>query len=187
MPIKHSVLCELHFKEIYKNKGKHMSWYWSMKPVPTICSADHIDTTSVLPTTQIFRQPPRKRIFQEDQLGSSYTWQVRSLTDLNKPHSPPGFGFRQFLGCVIFYGLKFDNFLQFPTILEFVRTDTALHVQLQYNGIPLPLPLWFVNGHNAKVDKLSMLENFRPYIRSTINSYRKSTSFKTKRTLQPYG
>ena len=42
-----------------------------------------------------------------------------------------------------------------------------MHVQLQYNGIPLPLPSWFVNGHNAKLDKLSMLENFPPYIRST--------------------
>ena len=42
-----------------------------------------------------------------------------------------------------------------------------MHVQLQYNGIPLPLSSWFLNGHSAKLDKLSMLENFPPYIRST--------------------
>ena len=41
-----------------------------MKPVPTIHSADLIDTPSVFPTTQTFRQPPRKRIFREDQLDS---------------------------------------------------------------------------------------------------------------------
>ena len=42
-----------------------------------------------------------------------------------------------------------------------------MHVQLQYNDIPPPLPSWFVNSHNAKLDKLSMLKNFPPYIRST--------------------
>ena len=25
-----------------------------------------------------------------------------------------------------------------------------MHVQLQYNGIPVPLPQWFVQGHNAR-------------------------------------
>ena len=39
-----------------------------------------------------------------------------------------------------------------------------LHIQLQYNGVPFPLPSWFVNGYSAKLDKPSMLE---PYIRST--------------------
>ena len=168
VPTKHSVLCELHFEDIYKNKGKRMSLNWSMKPVPTIHSADLIDTPSVLPTTQTFRQPPRKRIFQEDQLDSFRIHdKINSLDDLNQSHSPPGFEFRQFEGCVIFYRLKFDNVSQFPTILESIRIDKDLHVQLQYNGIPLTLPSWFVDGHNAKLDKLSMLENSPPYIRST--------------------
>ena len=133
--------------------------------------------------------------------GKGFSWRINytlrihdkinSLHDFNQSHSPPGFEFRQLEGCVIFYRLKFDNFLRFPTILEFIRTEKGLHVQLQYDGIPLPLPSWSVNGHDAKVDKLNMLENFPPYIRSTINSYRKLTSFtwriKTKRTLQTYG
>ena len=70
VPTKHSVLRELHFEDIYKNKRKHISLTWSMKPVPTIHSAELIDTPSVPPTTQTFRQPPRERIFQEDQLNS---------------------------------------------------------------------------------------------------------------------
>ena len=168
VPTKHSILCELHFEDIYKNTGKRMSLTWSMKPVATIYSAELIDTPSVLPITQTFRQPPRKRIFQEDQLDSfRIHGKINSIDDLNQSHSPPGFEFRQFEGCVIFYRLKFDNVSQFPTILESIRIDKDLHVQLQYNGIPLPLPSWFVNGHNAKLDKLSMLENFPPYIRST--------------------
>ena len=92
---------------------------------------------------------------------------INSLDNLIQSHSLSGFEFRQFEGCVIFYRLKFDNVSQFPTILKSIRIDEELHVQSQYNGIPLPLPSWFVNGHNAKSDKLSMLENFPPYIRST--------------------
>ena len=166
VPTKHSVLCELHFEDIYKNKGKRMSLNWSMKPVPTIHSANLIDTPSVLPTTQTFRQHPR--IFQEDQLDSFRIHdKINSLDDLNQSHSPLGFEFRQFEGCVVFYRLNFDNVSQFPTILESIRIGKDLHVQLQYNGIPLPLPPWFVNGYNAKLDKPSMLEHFPPYIRST--------------------
>ena len=33
--------------------------------------------------------------------------------------------------------------------------------------MPLPLPSWFINGHNAKLDQLSMLESFPPLIRLT--------------------
>ena len=181
VPTKHSVLCELHFEYIYKNKGKHMSLNWSMKPVPTIHSADLIDKPSVLPTTQTFRKPPRKRIFQEDQLDSFRIHdKINSLDDLNQSHSPPGFEFRQFEGCVIFYTLKFDNVSKFPTILESIRIDKDLHVQLQYNGIPLPLPSWFVNGHNAKLDKLGTLENFPPYIRSTATENQQTLLDKLK-------
>ena len=65
-----------------------------MKPVPTIHSADLIDTPSVFPTTQTFRQPPRKRIFREDQLDSFRIHdEINSLDDLTQSHSPPGFDF----------------------------------------------------------------------------------------------
>ena len=107
-----------------------------MKPVPTIHSAELINTPPVLPITQTFRQPPRNRIFQEDQLDSFRIHdKINSLDDLNQSHSPPGFEFRQFEGCVIFYRLKFNNVSQFPIILESIRVDKDLHVQLQYNGI----------------------------------------------------
>ena len=124
--------------------------------------------TFVLRTTETFRQPPRKRIFQEDQLDSFRIHdKIKSLENSNQFHSPAGFEFRQFEGNVTFYRLKFDNVSQFPTILESRRIDKDLHVQLQCNGIPLPLPSWFINGHNATLDQLSMLENFPPLIRLT--------------------
>ena len=74
-----------------------MSSNWSIKPVPTIYFAEPVDTPFVLPITQTFRQPPRKRIFQEDQLDSFRIHdKINSLDDLNQSHSPPGFEFRQF-------------------------------------------------------------------------------------------
>ena len=60
----------MHFEDIYKNKGKRMSLNSSMKPVSTIDSAKLINTPSVLPKTETFRLPPRKVVFQKDQLDS---------------------------------------------------------------------------------------------------------------------
>ena len=113
---------------------------WSRKRVPTIHSAELIDTPSGPPTTQTFRQRPRKKIFQEDQLDSFRIHdKINSLGDLNQSHYPPGFEVRQFEGCVIFHRLKFDIVSQVATIIESIRIDKDLHVQLQYNGIPLQL------------------------------------------------
>ena len=66
--------------------------------------------------------------------------------DLNQSHSLPGFEFRQFEGCIIFYRPKFDNVLQFSTTLNSIRIDEDLHVQLQYNGTSFSLPSWFINS-----------------------------------------
>ena len=140
-----------------------MSLNWSMKPVPTIHSAELIDTPSVLQITQIFRQLPRKRIFQEDQLDCFRIHEkINSLDDMNQSHSPPGSEFRQFESCVIFYKLK----------LESIRIDKDLFVQLQYVGIPLLLPSWFVNGHKAKLDTvlLDELKLYRELYRPTGRS-----------------
>ena len=55
---------------------------------------------------------------------------------------------------------------KFPKTLESIKVDSDLHVQLQYNGLPVPLPQWFVQGHNARLKKVSMLENLPAHIRN---------------------
>ena len=113
-PTKHSALWELHLEDIYKNEGKRISLNWSMKPVPTIHSAELIDTPSVPPTTKTFRQSPRKRVFQEGQLDSFRIHdKIYSVNNFNQSHSPPGFEFRQCKNFVMFHRLKFDNVWQF--------------------------------------------------------------------------
>ena len=50
------------------------------------------------------------------------------------------------------YPFSFDG-TKFPKILESIKNVDNLHVQLQYNGKPLPLPQWFVQGHNVTIKK----------------------------------
>ena len=57
--------------------------------------------------------------------------------------------FKELDNFVLCFHLVFNDKAKFAKILEFLRADDDLHVQIQYNGMPLPLPQWFVQGHNA--------------------------------------
>ena len=59
--------------------------------------------------------------------------------------------------------------IKFPKILEFRKVDDDIHVQLQYNG--MPLPQWSVQGHNVTLKKVTYLENVPEYIRNTARVY----------------
>ena len=93
---------------------------------------------------------------------------ITSLADLNGTTALDGFQFKKYNGHVLFYNLVFDKDTKFPKILESIKVDSDLHVQLQYNGIPVPLPQWFVQGHNARLKKVSMLENLPAYIGNVV-------------------
>ena len=43
-----------------------------------------------------------------------------------------------------------------------------IQVQLQCDGNLLQLPQWFIHGHNAKLTRFSMLENFQNYIQNVV-------------------
>ena len=78
---------------------------------------------------------------------------IRTFQDLNKSITPAGFQFKELDNCVLYFDLIFDNETKFAKILESIKVDDGLHVHLQYNGMPLPLPhaisvTWFVQGHN---------------------------------------
>ena len=48
-----------------------------------------------------------------------------------------------------FYALVFVEETQFPKILEVLKVDDELELQLQYSGSSIPLPPCFILGHNA--------------------------------------
>ena len=85
---------------------------------------------------------------------------------MKKTTPPDGVQFKKSNDHALFYNLVFDKETKFPKILESIKVDSDLHVQLQYNGIPVPLPKWFVQGHNARLKKVSMLENLPAHIRN---------------------
>ena len=64
----------------------------------------------------------------------------------------------------IFYRINFDEASGFPKIIATIVVDHDLHVKLQCNGCAIPLPKWFTVGHNAKLTKISMIQQFAGYL-----------------------
>ena len=85
---------------------------------------------------------------------------------MNETTALDGFQFKKSNDHALFCNLVFDEETKFPKILESIKVDSVLHVQLQCNGIPIPLPQWFVQAHNTQSKKVSMLENLPAHIRN---------------------
>ena len=86
---------------------------------------------------------------------------------------------------MLFYNIEFDTVTHFPKILESIKVDSDLRVYLQYNGIPIPLPQWFIQ-HSVKMTKIRMLENFTPYIRRSQSAENYRSIFEQLRERQFY-
>ena len=171
---KHSVLCEKHFEEHFIRRGTRNTLIWKLFPVPTIHSSEALRTPSCLPTAQSTRKEPTQRNVHPDQLTDFLDSDIiRVFSDVNPDSDcPPGFTYQLQAGsAIVFYRLVFHPVTSFPEIQECIRVDSELHVQLRYNDRPLPLPKWFVQGHNAKLTRRSMLENFPSYIKSTASEH----------------
>ena len=76
---------------------------------------------------------------------------IRTFQDLNESIAPAGFQFKELDNCII-YPFSFDG-TKFLKILESIKLDDDLHVESRYNGMPLLLPQWFVQGHKATMKK----------------------------------
>ena len=71
---------------------------------------------------------------------------VKTLDDLNETTTLAGFQFKRWDDHALFYNLVFDKETKFRKILQSIKVDSDLHIQLQYNGISIPLPQWFLQG-----------------------------------------
>ena len=95
----------------------------------------------------------------------------RTFQDLNESIAPADFHLKELNNCVLYFHLVFDDGTKFPKLLESIKVDDDLNVQLKYNGMPLPLPQWFVQGHNATLKKVSYYRIYEiPPPTTTINS-----------------
>ena len=141
-----------------------------MNPIPTKHSKELLKIPpSLLPTSKTTRKPPRERLISNDQMDTFHERDtITTLVDLNETTAPDGFQFKKSNDHALFYNLVFDEETKFPKILESIKVDSNLHVQLQYNGIPVPLPQWFVKGHNAQLKKVSTLKNLPAHIQNVV-------------------
>ena len=161
-PTSHTTLCAHHFDENYMKRGKvRIHLKWDMNPIPTIHTDEVLKRPSTIPTPEVPRKAPKLRVYQEDQMKKFLENDVIScFEDIDEQHSPRGYQFMKRDDCVIYYKLVFDEITSFPKVFASIRIDTYFHVQLQCNGNPLPLPLWFIQGTNAKLRRFSALDNF---------------------------
>ena len=105
------------------------------------------------------RKAPAKRTYQEDEINAFLSQDIISdFSELNSTHAPPGFQCIKSDNSIVFFNLTYVD--GFPVIFESIKVDQSLHVQLQFNGHPVPLPAWFTKGRNATLTRFSQLNNF---------------------------
>ena len=78
---------------------------------------------------------------------------IGDFSELNSTHAPPGFQRTKSDNSIVFFNLTYVD--GFPLIFESIKVDQSLHVQLQFNGHPVPLPAWFKKGRNATLMRFS--------------------------------
>ena len=110
------------------------------------------------------RKPPAKCTYQEDEINAFLSQDIiGDFSELNSTHAPPGFQCSKSNNSIVFFNLTYVD--GFPVIFESIKVDQSLHVQLQFNGHPVPLPTWFTKGRNATLTRFSQLNNFPSAIR----------------------
>ena len=166
-----SVLCEKHFDEALITRGKRSTLKWELNPTPTKHSLLAQKQPSTLPTVSTPRKPPKIRNIEQDQLKSFVEKdRIEKLSDIDPiAHCPAGFCGSKRDTSLVFYMMDSDE-SGFPYVSSSIMIDENLHVKLQCNGRNLPLPKWFVCGHNATLNRFSMLENFPQYLKAAVEA-----------------
>ena len=168
-PTRSSVICAKHFRPNFLKHCKiRTKLHWKLDPVPDIPSKEVQEN---YPST-IFRSDPirpRKapqiRPFQPCELSKFKDEdKIECIDDLEQKHCHENWTFEKHDGYCVYYNLKMVNNC-FPQVFECIKIDKDLHVQLFFNGKPVPLPIWFVKGTNAKLTSFGALQNFPAYLK----------------------
>ena len=165
-PTNASVLCEKHFKEKFLKRGKRTTLKWDLNPVPTIQDEETKKRPADFPEVHEIRKPPKIRNILPDQIKDFYSQdKIRAYEDIDPVrHCPQGYEAKKHESSILFYRTVFEETTGFPSISAAILIDHQLHVKLQCDGLPVPLPKWFSESRNAKLDRFSMLSNFPAYL-----------------------
>ena len=147
LPTKTSVLCTKHFDEKFILKGKWNKLNRDLHRIPKIHSEKN-KKASLLPTTTELRKPRKLWwiIHQPDELQDFIS--IDMIKDFNHLEEEK-FCLNSFEykteDYILIYGIVFDPGIHCPSLKECIRINQNLHVQLQCDGNPIPLPLWFIH------------------------------------------
>ena len=96
------------------------------------------------------RKPPAKHTYQEDEINAFLSQDIiGDFSELNSTHAPPAFQCTKSDNSIVFFNLTYVD--GFPVIFESIKVDQSLHVQLQFNGHPVPLIATVVNRYLLQV------------------------------------
>jgi len=125
--------------------------------VPTIQSNITDSFYSCQPT-------PHDRIFQKDQLADLKKDNlIGNIVDFKYKHIPIGFNVCRNDESIVFHKMQFDD-IGFPRVPLAVCVDNELHVKLQLNGNPVPLPDFFRKGSDCRLNCATVLNEIVNYL-----------------------
>ena len=190
-PTKNSVICGKHFESKFILTGKQRNFLdWKLNPIPTLHTDKALKKPSLLPTMSVPRKTPKLRVYQEDQLGDfNSIYLVRSFEELCKKDCLTGFNRMVHQDAIIYYNVVFHEDTMMPKIHESIKVSKDMHVTLEYEGNPVPLPTWFVRGRDARFDNLTQLEEFLKYMRDceSNNEYSIFSELEKRKMYKPKG
>jgi len=163
-------LCSRHFENRLIKIGKGNRFYlkWNLDPVPTLHSKNTESVKSCLAVPKPPRKAPFERVFQKDEWEDFRKQnEIRSLVDIKEIHAPCGYDFKKGEWYVLFYKLEINEESGVPTrVFGSIRVDSELHVKLQCNGNPVPLPEFFRKGTDCRLTSVTMLCELDNYLKS---------------------
>ena len=77
--------------------------------------------------------------------------EINDFNEIDETHTLKGFLCSKSAEHIVLFNLIYDETARFLTVLESIKADKNLHVQLQPNGNSLPLLSSFIQGHNTRL------------------------------------
>ena len=88
--------------------------------------------------------------------------------------------------AILYYNIVFHEESMMPQIMESIKVDENMRVELQYMGNPVPLPPWFVYGRDARLNNVTQLEELPKYIKDMASSCNSEYSILTELEKRKY-
>ena len=171
--LKNVYVCFKHFEpNLLLPSKKGVKLNHTMNPVPTLVPAaqksSSLPPTSVVETIKCPRNPPKERIFQEDELGKfkkrDTIKDLNDITERKLNELGSELSITRNSDHIVIYRLETDSAI--PVVTFCIRIESNLRVSLFYKNNPVPLPEWFCKGRNTYLTSFSMLGNFVSYIKN---------------------